>query len=283
MLLSKVFQQRCGQIVGELSTITCEADVGGSLAGKSFKFHLFDHLGVERDFWVYFKVDGVGANPVTAGWYPIVVNISAGDAAAVVAQALRAALQAYAHSTHMSVVAGVDPDVTIEGRWPGNTTGIADVDTGWASIVTTTAGSAAVAENIGLAAAAGAYVVRPIPNTAIYLRKLWIALSDTAANDQTLFGALAALATGCAIRIRDHDYAAKLTLASALKTNSDMMNIGRAMLYSTTLYTLELDFVESFGGELPVSGYTDEDFCFEVNDVLTGLVALYAKVEGHYV
>jgi hypothetical protein len=31
-----------------------------------------------------------------------------------------------------------------------------------------------------------------------------------------------------------------------------------------------------------VSGYTDEDFCFEVNDALTGLDALYAKVEGHY-
>jgi hypothetical protein len=48
------------------------------------------------------------------------------------------------------------------------------------------------------------------------------------------------------------------------------------------MYTLELDFVASFGGELPVSGYTDEDFCFEVNDALTGLDALYAKVEGHY-
>lgn len=282
MLLTKVFQQRCGLIVGELSTITCGADVGGSLAGDSFKFYLIDHLAVERKFWVYFKVGGVGANPVTAGWNPILVNLSVNDAANTVANALRAALRAYSGLTHLAVVAGTNPDVTIRGRWPGNPTNIADVDTGWV-IATTTAGSATVADNIGLAAAAGAYVVRPIPNTAIYLRKLWIALSDAAVTDGAVFGGLVgALATGCAIRIRDHDYAAKLTLASALKSNSDMMNLGRAMLYSTTLYTLELDFVESFGGELPVSGYTDEDFCFEVNDALTGLVALYAKVEGHY-
>jgi hypothetical protein len=282
MLLTKVFQQRCQLIIGELSTVTCEADVGGSLAGKSFKFYLKDHLGVEKKFWVYFKVDGVGANPVTAGWYPILVNISENDAANTVANALRAALKAYSGLTHLGVVAGTNPDVTIEGRWPGNTTNIADVDTGWASIATTTAGSATLAENIGLAAAAGAYVIRPIPNTAIYLRKLWISLADSAVNDGTKFGALAALATGCAIRIRDHDYAAKLTLASALKTNSDMVNLGAPAILSTTMYTLELDFVASFGGELPVSGYTDEDFCFEVNDALTGLDALYAKVEGHY-
>jgi hypothetical protein len=282
MLLTKVFRQRCQKIIGELSTITCEADVGGSLAGKSFKFYLFDHLGIERKFWVWFRVSNVGANPVTAGWYPIVVDITAGDAAAVVAQALRAALKAYSGITHLSVVAGVDPDVTIEGRWPGNTTGIADVDTGWASIVTTTAGSATLAENIGLEGAAASYVIRPIPNTAIYLRKLWLSLSDTAANDPAAFGALAALATGCSFKIRDHDYVSKLNLSPALKTNGDMISLGRSVLVGTAGYTVEIDFVESFGGELPVSGYTDEDFSFDVADALTGLVTLYAMVEGHY-
>lgn len=281
MLLTKVFQQNCQKIIGELSTVTCGADVGGSLAGKSFKFYLKDHLGVERKFWVYFKVSNVGANPVTAGWYPILVNLTTGDAAAVVAQALRAALKAYSGLTHLAVVAGADPDVTIQGRWPGNTTNIADVDTGWV-VATTTAGSATLADNIGLETGAAAYVIRPIPNTCIYLRKLWLSLSDTAANDASLFGAIAALATGCAIKIRDHDYAAKLTLASALKTNGGMVALGRPFMLSTTMYTVELDFVESFGGELPVSGYTDEDFAFEVADNLTGLITLYAKIEGHY-
>ncbi len=283
MLLTKVFQQNCQKIIGELSTVTCEADVGGSLAGKSFKFYLYDHLGIERKFWVWFRVSNVGANPVTAGWYPIVVDLTAGDAANTVAAALRAALKAYSGITHLAVVAGTNPDVTIEGRWPGNTTGIADVDTGWASIVTTTAGSATLAENIGLETGAASYVIRPVPNTCIYLRKLWLSLSDTAANDASLFGAIAALATGCSIKIRDHDYAAKLTLASALKTNGGMVVLGRPFMLSTTMYTVEIDLVASFGGELPVSGYTDEDFAFEVADNLTGLITLYAKVEGHYV
>jgi hypothetical protein len=285
MNISKVFSAYCGKITGELNTITCAADVAGSLAGHSFKFYLKDYLGVERAFQPYFIVSGVGVSPVVGIFRPIPVHITLNDAANTVAQALRAALKAYTGIFNDARVAGVDPDVTITCRWPYNTTNMADVDLGTFTFVTTTAGSTTVAYNIGLAAAAGSYVWQPPPLTwaKTYLRKAIISISDAAVTTPTNFGDIAALANGVALQVRDHDGVALTPfLPSAIKDNGSLINLGRATILGAVYYTVEIDFVEAFGGELPVDGNLCQDFNFSVNDNLTGLTTLYCAVFGHF-
>ncbi len=54
----------CATEVEEVSTITCEADVAGSLAGESFKFTVSQGIGnTDITYQVYFVVGGSGANP----------------------------------------------------------------------------------------------------------------------------------------------------------------------------------------------------------------------------
>ena len=52
MQLYKVFSQIAGRIVGEVSTITTNADVGGASNGHSYKFYLKGESGIEQGFWV---------------------------------------------------------------------------------------------------------------------------------------------------------------------------------------------------------------------------------------
>lgn len=282
MNLNKVFKSQCGQIIGEHSTITCEADVAGSLAGKSLWFYLKDDTGVERNYCIWFRVSGVGADPSPALYNSIRVNILNNATANQVAQAVRAALLAYTRIVHTAIIGGVDPDVTIECRWPFDTSDIADVDTGWASIVKDNDGSTVVATDLASAGGASAFVIRPTPRQIINVRKLRLSVADTDVTDGSKFGALTALTVGCALRVRDHDWGARLTLAENLITNADVISIGDPEILGTTMYIVEIDLVAAFGGPIVIDGYRDEDFCFEVNDDLTGIDGMYMTVEGNY-
>lgn len=73
-------------------TLTFVNDVNSSLAGK---YLLLDTVKNNPDFYVYFKVDGVGTDPAIAGKTGIAVNISENDVAQTIAFAFKLALAAY--------------------------------------------------------------------------------------------------------------------------------------------------------------------------------------------
>jgi len=279
--LSKLFAVQVGKITGELSTIVCGADVGGSLAGKSFQLCLKDHLGVETKYQPYFIVSGVGANPAVAPFIGIPVNIVTGDSANNVANALRAALKASAYLAHLAVIQGTNPNVTVEGRWPQNPTNIADVDTGW-TLTTTTAGSTTVDYNIGAAAGAGPYIYRPPPTECVYLRRLMLSVADSAVTAGGNFGALAALAVGITVQVRNHDGGILWYGPKEIKTNSQMVSLGPTSILGTTMYVVNLNLAELFGGEIPVNGFQDEDFDVYTGNALTGLDGMYGTIYGHH-
>ncbi len=235
---------------------------------------------METKYQPYFVVSGVGANPAVAPFIGIPVAIVTNAAAAAVATALRAALYASAYLTHLAIVAGVNPDVTVLGRWPQNPTNIADVDTGWV-LATTTAGSTVVDYNIGAAAAAGHYIHRPAPTECVYLRRLVISLADTAVTAGGSFGALAALANGITVQVRDRDGAVLWYGPRAIKTNAQLVSLGPAHILGTTMYVVNLELADLHGGEIPINGFDDQDFDVYTGDVLTGLDGMYATIYGH--
>jgi hypothetical protein len=87
------------------STITCVADVSGSLAGKYFTIHT--SLEQTPDYYVWYKVNGVGNNPVTGTsvLVGIEVDLATNDTANSVASKTAAALIAGSLSTAFAATA----------------------------------------------------------------------------------------------------------------------------------------------------------------------------------
>lgn len=77
----------------EVTTVTCVADVSGSLASKYFLISAGDG---GTDYYVWFKVSGSGTDPAIAGRTGIEVNIVTNDTASAVAAALNAIINAEA-------------------------------------------------------------------------------------------------------------------------------------------------------------------------------------------
>ncbi len=287
MTLSKVFTQQAGKIVGEKSTITANADVGGATNGKSFKFYLKGETGTEYNFWVWVHITGLAElNPVTGTFRGIEITVASGATDATIAAAVRAALKADAVCWGLGVVTGATNQIIITGRFPFDTTNIADVDTGWA-FATTTAGSTTVAVNANVdgSATQANFVVRPPragATSLIYLRKLFLSVGDSALTDATTYGAVAGLTNGIAIVIRDHDGNVLSTICSAIKSNGALLSIGRAMQFGTLELAMEIDLVGLFGGELPIDGSNGQELAFQINDNVSGLDGHYVTAFGHY-
>jgi hypothetical protein len=285
----KVFSSPLGKIVGEKSTVTANADVAGATAGKSFKFYLKNQGGTETSYQVWYTVAGVGTNPVAGLFKGIQVNIVSGSADTVVAAATRAALIATAGLTLNAVITGATNQIIITGRWPYDTTNIADVDTGYA-FATTTAGSATVATAMNLDASAAAgmdWVARPYPSPSttnqIYARQLQIAIFDSAFTDGTTFGAIAGLTNGISLTLRDINQTALATFFTAIKNNTSLLSLGRqASMMGAIGWLLNFDFVSFYGGEILIDGSLGQDLCLHTADNLTGLDGFYATLYGHY-
>lgn len=75
----------------EVTEVTCVADVDGSLAGKYFLISAGD---AGEDFYVWYKVSGVGTDPEVTARSGVEVAISTNDSASAVAAATAAALTA---------------------------------------------------------------------------------------------------------------------------------------------------------------------------------------------
>jgi hypothetical protein len=281
MKLTKILSQPIGQITGEKSTITTGADTTGSLAGKSFKFYLKNEAGTEQGFWVYFVVTGyTSANPVTGSFLGIPVTIAAGTTAANVGAALRAALKANSAITLLARITGATTSCVIEGRWPYDTTNIADVDTGW-TIVTSTAGSTTVVYDMTVAAAAN-FVYQPKRTELAYLRRIILSVSDSAVTAGGSFGALAALTNGIYFAVVDVNLTSIVSITPVMKTNAQTIQSGRSMILGTTMYTVEYNLVEMFGGEVPIDGSLGQTLICVVGDATTGLDGMFATTFGHY-
>lgn len=87
---SNVYEFKTG--TEEVTPITTVADVAGSLAGKYFTINNANDL---VEYYVWYKVSGVGVDPVVANKTGILVLISTGDAASVVASKTRDTLNSY--------------------------------------------------------------------------------------------------------------------------------------------------------------------------------------------
>jgi hypothetical protein len=288
MLISKIMTSPFGKIVGEKSTITANADVGGATAGHSFKVYLKNEAGTEQGYWVWYTVAGVGNNPVTGTFVGIVVNIASGAADTAVAAATRAALIAKAGLTGLAVITGATNQIIITGRWPFDTTNIADVDTGYA-FATTTAGSATVALNANLDASGAAgldFVVRPYRSQtaagAIYFREIILSVFDTAFTDGTTFAAIAGLANGVSLLVRDITQATIATIGGPLKNNTQLLAFAdNAQQMGSIGWFLRFNLVIMFGGEIPIDGGLGQELCLHCADDLTGLTGFYATAYGH--
>jgi hypothetical protein len=287
MQLYKVFSQQAGRIVGEKSTVTTAADVAGNTNGHSFKFYLKGETGTEQSFWLWLHVTGLAElNPVTGVFRGIEVTYASGSTDVVIGAAIRAAIKADGMAYGLSLVTGATNQVVITGRFPFDTTNIADVDTGW-TIVTTTAGSATVTLNANVdgSATSQAFVVRPPragSTSLIYLRRVILSVGDSALTDATTYGAVAGLTNGIQILLRDHDAATLATICTTIKNNGSVITLGRAMQFGTLELAIEIDLVGMFGGELPIDGSKGQELAFMINDNVTGLDGHYLSCFGHY-
>lgn len=77
------------KVAQQQDTFTCVADVAGSLAGLHF---LLNSTFTKQEYYVWFKVSGVGADPALAGKIGIQVDLTIGDSAATVASTIESVL-----------------------------------------------------------------------------------------------------------------------------------------------------------------------------------------------
>jgi hypothetical protein len=100
-----------GTSVGGYSPITIPQRIkittvaaSAPLAGTYIDFQTVDNSNIGADFFVWFKVDGAGAQPAGSGT-PIAVNVNSTDTAAIVAEKMREALNGWEVSSIKTVAA----------------------------------------------------------------------------------------------------------------------------------------------------------------------------------
>jgi len=116
ILSATVLTRGIGQELSEqIQTITCVADVAGSLAGKAFT--LYSPFN-RKAYYLWFKVSGIGSNPTPAGLTGIQVDILTNDTAATIATAVKNAVNSEISEEFIAVNSG--DDVTITNIGIGN-------------------------------------------------------------------------------------------------------------------------------------------------------------------
>ena len=99
--------------IEESITVTTTADVAGSLAGKYFTFNSANDFD---QYYVWYKVSGVGSDPALTGKIDIQVDLNTGDSANTVASKTIAALLVYINDFTISVSTDV---ITITNNQQG--------------------------------------------------------------------------------------------------------------------------------------------------------------------
>jgi len=120
----------------EISQVVAEADSGGSLGGDYID--MYDIDGLVR---IWFDVDNGSSAPASGGGRLVEVDIATDDTAATIASAF---VSAFANDSNLDVTA-TSATITINDKYTGTRTNIADgaTGTGWSSITTTQEGAAA--------------------------------------------------------------------------------------------------------------------------------------------
>ncbi len=118
-----------GEDIANVQTVTCVADVAGSLNNKYFFF--YDVSGTKRYIWI--DVNSAGADPAIAGATGHEVDVATGATAAAVATAIEAVIEAV--SGYTSTVSSATITVTHEAT--GYAQPAHDGNTGFSFAVTT--------------------------------------------------------------------------------------------------------------------------------------------------
>lgn len=116
--------------VAEVSTVTCSADVAGSLNNKYF---LLSNATDAINYYVWFNVNSAGVDPALSGKTGVVVTLATGATASTVATAVAAAVDALAGFT----ASAASTVVTITNASTGGATDIAAGNSGFTVAVTT--------------------------------------------------------------------------------------------------------------------------------------------------
>jgi len=232
-------------------------------------------------------VGGVFDVGITTGVDPstnvsIPVTIDEDEAAADVATKTETAINAV--TKYLATLSVATAALTIENKRKGNATDTADVDTGWASFVKDTEGSATVITNIGQNVAAANYMVWPGLTKTAYIRKIIVAVSDDDCTDAAKFGNITALTTGLNINVCNYDGTVKKKLVGPIKTNLELCALGLCEIQAGTNDTLQVvfDIAEGMGQEIAVSGPLGEYIEVDINDNLNGIAVMYVTAQGHY-
>lgn len=144
--------------IPEVTSVTCVADVAGSLAGRYFLISAGDS---GTNYYIWFKVSGSGSDPAIVGRTGVEIAISTNDSATAVAAAVAAVLNPmsdFAASSSLAVL-------TITNALGGLTTDAAAGNSGFSVSVTTQGGhsityTASDSLTEGLTAAGGITVER---------------------------------------------------------------------------------------------------------------------------
>ena len=224
-----------------------------------------------------------GVDPTTATITSIAIAIAEDATAAAVGTASKTAIDAV---TGMDLMMGVGlstATLTLTNRWGGVVADVADVDTSWASISTTTAGSAVVQTHMGQNLASGNYFIRPPDDEVWYIRQINFTLSDGDCTNAGAFGELTALTNGLNIQVCEVDGTVIKTLAATVKTNLMLCALGTCVIEAGTNDTLAVywNLVDAFGQEVAISGNEGEYLEVDINDNLSGIVGFYALCQGH--
>ncbi len=232
---------------------------------------------------VWAVAETTGVDPTTATITSIAMAIAEDATAAAVGTASKTAIEAVSGMDLMMGVGLSTATLTLTNRWGGVVADVADVDTGWASISTTTAGSAVVQTNMGQNLASANYFIRPPDDKVYYIRQINFTLSDGDCTNAGAFGGLTALTNGLNIRVCEVDGTVIKTLAATIKTNLMLCALGTCVIEAGTNDTLAVywNLVDAFGQEVAISGNEGEYLEVDINDNLNGIVGFYALCQGH--
>lgn len=102
-----VYQVGVGTTIKQIIHVQPSAAAG--LAGKYFEFNQLEPTLTTVTYYVWFKVDGTGTDPVPGAANPILVDLDSTDTAAIVAQKIREALNAWQITEITTVAASTIP------------------------------------------------------------------------------------------------------------------------------------------------------------------------------
>ena len=172
--------------------------------------------------------------------------------------------------------------LTLTNRRGGNVADAADVDTTF--VVTVTVHGTDTVVTSMVVAAATEFYYKPPEDKVLKLRSALLVGTQADVTDAAKFLSLTALSTGCTFDICDKDGTVLKALnPTALKSNTDLMTLGKAFIQAGTVDFLQvyINFLTELADEIVVSGGSGHYVRFKVNDATSGVASLTVNIWGY--